>query len=219
MPKVKVPRKSTAVDMTAMCDVAFLLLSFFILTTKFKPSEALAVVTPNSVASKVAPQDDVVLITIDKDGKVFFSMSEDSPRREVIEAVNQRKNLGLTEAEMTNFTRAQFVGVPFSKLKPFLNLSQDNQIRQTEGIPVRDTLDNQMVDWIAAAKTAFQGKKMNLLLKGDNESKYPSFHAVINAFKKNDEMKFQMVTNPENVPPGTELFQKNMSRITAAAEE
>ena len=29
MPKVKIPRKSTAVDMTAMCDVAFLLLSFF----------------------------------------------------------------------------------------------------------------------------------------------------------------------------------------------
>ncbi|MEJ7766862.1 MAG: biopolymer transporter ExbD [Chitinophagaceae bacterium] len=214
MPKVKVPRKSTAVDMTAMCDVAFLLLSFFILTTKFKPSEALAVVTPNSVASKVAPQDDVVLITIDKDGKVFFSMSEDAPRREVIEALNKRKSLGLSESEMTNFERAQFVGVPFSKLKSFLNLKQDDQIKQIEGIPVRDTLDNQMVEWIAAAKSAFQGKKMNLLLKGDNDSKYPSFHAVINSFKKNDEMKFQMVTNPENVPAGTELFNKNMSRAT-----
>ena len=60
MPKVKVARKSTAIDMTAMCDVAFLLLSFFILTTKFKPSEALAVVTPNSVSSKAAPENDVV---------------------------------------------------------------------------------------------------------------------------------------------------------------
>ena len=68
MPKVKVPRKSTPIDMTAMCDVAFLLLSFFILTTKFKPSEALAVVTPNSVSNKVAPEKDAVLITIDKDG-------------------------------------------------------------------------------------------------------------------------------------------------------
>jgi len=219
MPKVKVPRKSTAVDMTAMCDVAFLLLSFFILTTKFKPSEALAVVTPNSVASKVAPQDDVVMITIDKEGKVFFSMSEDAPRREVIEAINQRKNLGLSEAEMKNFERAQFVGVPFSKLKPYLNLKLDDQIKQTEGIPVRDTLDNQMADWIAAAKSAYQGKKMNLLLKGDNDSKYPSFHAVIDAFKTNDEMKFQMVTNPENVPAGTDLYRKNMARIPDAETE
>ena len=219
MPKVKVPRKSTAVDMTAMCDVAFLLLSFFILTTKFKPSEALAVVTPNSVASKVAPQDDVVMITIDKEGKVFFSMSDDAPRREVIEAINQRKNLGLSDAEMTNFERAQFVGVPFSKLKPYLNLKQDDQIKQTEGIPVRDTLDNQMGDWIAAAKSAYQGKKMNLLLKGDNDSKYPSFHAVIDAFKNNDEMKFQMFTIPEIVPAGTDLFRTNMSRAPAGETE
>jgi hypothetical protein len=144
-------------------------------------------------------------------------MSEDAPRREVIEAINTRKNLALTEAEMSNFERAQFVGVPFSKLKSFLNLKLDDQIKQTEGIPVKDSLDNQMVDWIAAAKSAFQGKKMNLLLKGDNESKYPSFHAVINSFKKNDEMKFQMVTNPENVPPGTELYQKNMNK-TAETE-
>src|SRR3954447_8774060 len=106
MPKVKVPRKSTSVDMTAMCDVAFLLLSFFILTTKFKPSEALAVVTPNSVANKVAPQDDVVQITIDKSGNVFYSMSEDAPRREVIETINSLRNLGLSEAEMNNFTKA-----------------------------------------------------------------------------------------------------------------
>ena len=35
MPKVKIPRKSTAVDMTAMCDVAFLLLTFFMLTSNF----------------------------------------------------------------------------------------------------------------------------------------------------------------------------------------
>ena len=219
MPKVKVPRKSTAVDMTAMCDVAFLLLSFFILTTKFKPSEALAVVTPNSVANKVAPQKDVVMITIDKDGKVFFSMSSDAPKRKVIEAINSRKNLGLTEAEMKSFENSQFVGVPFSKLKSYLNLKLDDQVKQTEGIPVLDTLDNQMYDWINAAVTAYQGKKMNLLLKGDNESKYPSFHAVIGAFKKNDQMKFQMITNPENVPIGTDLYRKNMSRAAPGEEE
>ena len=72
MSRPKLPRKSTSIDMTAMCDVAFLLLSFFILTTKFKPSEAITVITPSSVASKVAPDKDVVLITIDKNGKVFL---------------------------------------------------------------------------------------------------------------------------------------------------
>jgi biopolymer transport protein ExbD len=219
MPKVKVPRKSTSVDMTAMCDVAFLLLSFFILTTKFKPSEALAVVTPNSVANKVAPQDDVVQITIDKSGNVFYSMSDDAPRREVIETINSLRNLGLTEAEMKNFTQAKFIGVPFSKLKAFLNLKEEQQVKVIEGIPVRDSSNNELVDWMRAAATAFQGSKMNLLLKGDNDSKYPSFQGVINAFKKNDLMKFQMITNPEGVPAGTELYRKNMAGQAAADAE
>ena len=45
MPKVKIPRKSTAIDMTAMCDVAFLLLTFFILTTKFRAAEVVRLAT------------------------------------------------------------------------------------------------------------------------------------------------------------------------------
>ena len=67
-----------------------------------------------------------------------------------------------------------------------------------------------MVDWMRATADGFKGTKMNLLVKGDNTSKYPSFKGVIDAFKKNDLMKFQMVTNPEGVPPGTELYNANM---------
>lgn len=216
MPKVKVPRKSTTVDMTAMCDVAFLLLSFFILTTKFKPSEALAVVTPNSVSNKVAPQTDAVLITIDKEGKVYYSVSDENTeeKQRIIEEINKSQNLGLTDTEIKGFLRpGSYIGVPFSKLQSYLRLTPD-QLKQTpvEGIPVLDTTNNQLTAWMRAAATAFQGSKMNLLVKGDNASKYPAFQAVINAFKKNDLMKFQMITNPEGVPPGTELFRKNMSR-------
>jgi len=76
MARPKIPRKSTAVDMTAMCDVAFLLLSFFILTTKFKPSEAVPVNTPSSVAAKVAPETNVVMISLNKDGKIFLSTGD-----------------------------------------------------------------------------------------------------------------------------------------------
>ena len=52
---------------------------------------------------------------------------------------------------------------------------------------------------------------MNLLLKGDNSSKYPAFKNVVAALKKNDLLKFQMVTNPESAPAGTELYKKQMS--------
>lgn len=216
MPKVKVPRKSTAVDMTAMCDVAFLLLAFFILTTKFKPDEALSVVTPKSVSTKPAEQKDVVLITMDKEGKVYFSVSDDATaeKGEIIDVVDQLKTLGLTEQEKAAFKRSgSFVGVPFSQLKSYLQLSPE-QLKsfKSPGITVTDTLNNEMVTWMRAAATAFQGSKMNLLVKGDNDAKYPSFKGVIDAFKKNEIFKFQMITDPENVPAGTELYKKNQAR-------
>lgn len=205
--------------MTAMCDVAFLLLSFFILTTKFKPSETLAVQTPSSVASKVAPQKDVALVTIDKAGKVFLSFSEDAPRKEIMEAINTDRNLGLSDAEMNALATGPFIGVPMSQLKSLAAQPKDNWPKMDlPGIPVIDSANNEMVHWMRAVKSGFQGIKMNLLVKGDNSSKYPSFKGVIDAFKKNDEQKFQMVTNPEGVPEGTELYRKNISGKAKAEE-
>jgi len=209
MPKVKVARKSTAIDMTAMCDVAFLLLSFFILTTKFKPSEVLKVTTPNSVSHNAAPENDVVLITMDKDGKIFLSVSDKntSEKRTMIDNINTSKGLNLTDAQKKAFVRANsFVGVPFSQLGGFLNTPPDDIKKlKMDGIPVTDTLNNQLTEWLTAAKGAFEGRKMQILVKGDNNAKYPSFQGILNALKKNDLLKFQMVTNPEGVPAGSEL--------------
>ncbi len=53
----------------------------------------------------------------------------------------------------------------------------------------------------------YTGTKVNLLLKGDNLAKYPYFKNVLTAFKKNDLLKFQMVTEPESVPEGTVLYK------------
>ncbi len=216
MARAKLPRKSTNIDMTAMCDVAFLLLSFFILTTKFKPSEALAVTPPSSVSTKVVEGKDVVLVTIDKEGKVFFSLSDDAPKKEVFEALNTNRNLGLSSAEIANLANLPFMGIPLSQIKSLASKTPDDfKGINFPGIPVMDTANNELIPWVAAALTAFQGQRMNLQVKGDNQAKYPSFAAVIKAFKKNDQLKFQMVTNAEGVPVGTELYNKNLKAIQA----
>lgn len=209
MGRAKLPRKSTTIDMTAMCDVAFLLLAFFILTTKFKPAEAIAVTTPNSVAAKIAPDKDIVLITIDKDGKVFITMDDKQKKEVVANTLNTTMNLGINVAA---FKEAGFFGAPFSGMASFLSIPEDKRKgAQLPGIPVKDSADNQMVTWMRVIKEAYMGQKMNLLLKGDNAARFPAFKAVIDAFKKNDELKFQMVTNPESVPSGTELWKRSMS--------
>jgi len=223
MPKVKVPRKSTSIDMTAMCDVAFLLLSFFILATQFKPDEALEVVTPKSVSTRQLEGKDIVLVTMDRDGKVYFSIDDNNPDEKeiVIEEVDKMKNLGLTDAEKAAFkNRGSFVGVPFSQLKSYLQMSPD-QIKDLNhpGIPVTDTLNNELQVWMRATVEAFKGKKMNLMVKGDNEAKYPSFKGIIDAFKKNEQFKFSMVTDPEGVPEGTELARKIEKMGAKATDE
>lgn len=209
MGRAKLPRKSTSIDMTAMCDVAFLLLSFFILTTKFKPSEAIAVETPSSVSSKVAPNKDFVLVTIDKDGKVFLTIDDKQKREAVANSLNATKNLGI---DVAAFKSASFVGAPLSGLKTFLSLSEENRKGdQLPGIPCKDSTDNELIIWMQVVNEAYAGSKMDLLLKGDNVAKYPAFKNVLTAFKKNNIQKFQMVTNPENAPAGSELYNKSMS--------
>ncbi|MEO8117468.1 MAG: hypothetical protein ABI653_07440 [Bacteroidota bacterium] len=47
---------------------------------------------------------------------------------------------------------------------------------------------------------------------------YPSFKNIIDALKKNDLLKFQMVTNPQNVPEGTDLWKENMDKKPTAKE-
>jgi biopolymer transport protein ExbD len=229
MGRAKIPRKSTNIDMTAMCDVAFLLLSFFILATKFKPPEALSVVTPSSVSSKVAPDKNVVMVTMDHEGKAYFSVSDGNvnEKKDIIDAINTSKNLGLTDAEKKNFyaNPSSYVGVPFSQLKSYLdlNIEQVKGFKQP-GIPVQDSTNNELIDWMRAAVTVsadggFNGGHMNILVKGDDAAKYPSFQGVIYAFKKNDQLKFQLVTNPVAAPPGSELDKLQRTSGSKSSEQ
>ncbi len=126
----------------------------------------------------------------------------------MIDDINTAKSLGLTDVEKSNFVNkpASYIGAPFSQLKSFLDKTPEQlKTMVLPGIPVKDSTDNELVDWIRAATTAFQGAKMSLLVKGDNASKYPAFQGVLIAFKKNDQLKFQMVTSPVAAPRGSEL--------------
>ena len=221
MSRPKIARKSTSVDMTAMCDVAFLLLSFFILTAKPKASENINVVTPSSVSSKIAPEKDVTLISITKDGKVYLSMDNKDVKGEVANQLNANNGANLSPADIAAFKKAEFFGTPISQLKSFLQIPADKvKADALPGIPVTDTLHNELTSWMRAvvAASASTNTKLNILLKGDNDSKYPAFKGVKTALLKNDQPKFQMITNAEGVPTGTDLYKKMMSGGGASAE-
>jgi biopolymer transport protein ExbD len=213
MARPKLPRKSTTVDMTAMCDVAFLLLTFFILTTKFKPSEVISITTPNSVSAKVAPEKDVTLISIDKEGKAYLSLDNENVKGAMAREMNETGGAGLSDQDIELFKKASFFATPISQVKSYLAIpEEDRKANALPGIPIADTANNEMIKWIQYVVSAHskENEKLNLIIKGDNLVKYPQFKNVIDAFKKNDQFKFQMITNPEGVPEGTDLWKRFM---------
>jgi biopolymer transport protein ExbD len=202
--------------MTPFVDVAFLILAFFIMATKFKPPEPVEVETPKSVSSAILEEKDALLITISADNRVFLNISSPKdPKKleEIASGISTTRNLGLTQTEIENFRRAPIVGVPFSSLKSLLQLSDEEfkNVKQP-GIPVLDTLNNELVWWIAEAKKAFAGGRLLYMIKGDNNSKFPTFEAVVNALKKNDEFKYNLITDQEEAPKGTELYKKRLTQ-------
>ncbi len=225
MPRVKLPRKSTHVDMTAFCDVAFLLLSFFMLATKFKPTEAVEIKPPGSVSSDIIPDKDMIMVSFDKDGKVYFSMDPEaksdntdpkSPKvkMQVIQAMNQTYNLGLTDEQMVSFVKSAGVGVPFTQLKSFLDMNVEEQGKvKPDGIPT-DSTNNELKFWLREALAAFAQtrRETNLLIKGDNATKYPAFKNVIKTFKDLDQYKFKLITQPEDVPVNSEKFREDLKK-------
>lgn len=209
MPRIKIPRKSTNIDMTAMCDVAFLLLSFFILATKQKPPEALAVKTPTSVSSKAVP-DKSIIITFTADGKAFLALGDDTKKDDVIKNINDTRNLGLSPAELKKLAKVEFIGFPLNQLKASLAINGTIPADKMPGIPI-DSTNNEMVYWLKSVSNVYAGTDQSkleqmLLVKGDINAHYPIFKAIKDAFKDNEIFKFRIVTEGEAPPVGSELY-------------
>ena len=195
MGRGKIKHRSTSIDMTAMCDVAFLLLSFFILTAKFKSADAVQITTPHSVSNKPADaSSDAFIVEIDKSGIVYIELSDSGIRSKVIDAMEQIKA----------------VQMPADQQKKFV----------LPGIPV-DSTGGELRDWVAAGLSAYNNdtKAIHFIIKGDNAAKYPSFQGVIIAFKKNDLMKFQLLTNPVAAPIGSELDKQQKVTGNKSSEQ
>ncbi len=72
MPKIKKRRMGVAIDNTPLVDVGFLLLTFFMLTTTFRPPEEVEIILPSSHSAFKLPETDVMLVSISKDNRIFL---------------------------------------------------------------------------------------------------------------------------------------------------
>src|SRR5665213_13649 len=103
MPKIKLPRSSPSIDMTPMVDLAFLLVTFFMLTTKFRPDEAVTVTIPFSVSTTKLP-DNVITVNIDSAGRVFYDMDSKDVRKTLVTYMAGKYKVVLSDNDVQRFS-------------------------------------------------------------------------------------------------------------------
>ena len=210
MPHAKLPRKSTHIDMTAMCDVAFLLLTFFMLATKFKPEEPVVVKTPSSISSIPLPDKDIMLLTVDTRGRIFFAIDNKVMRKALIDDIDYEKGLKLSDAEKTTFSIGASTGIPLNSLKSYLSSTPDQQKAMdvnAPGIPSDTSVNapnNELAAWIKSARNT--NPKLRICIKADGDASYPSVSKIIKTLEGWKIFKFNLITNLKGIPPGTAAY-------------
>ena len=196
MARIKPKRHGVVTDMTAMCDVAFLLLTFFILTTEFKQPDVEDIVTPSSISkSKLTEGDNTMTISVTKDGRYYFSPTNNpSQRVELLEKMGEKYNITFTEQEKTAFQNTQFVGVPVAQLKAFLQLPEEQRKKYKGSIPI-DSANTQLVEWVQ--NNAKINREAKLAVKGDGGASYDKFKVLFEGLRDIEFYKFVLVTTEE----------------------
>lgn len=201
MAKVKMSKNAASIDMTAMCDVAFLLLTFFILTATAKVPEPISVDTPSSTNKTKLPSDKLVVVTVGS-GKenVFFDLKGREIRKRTLELMGDKYKMEFTEEEKNQFALMEGFGVPIEGLSQLLKLSSADRNKEGTqvGIPF-DSINNQLKDWIYTARQANielnpDGEELQFALKGDAKLQYPKIKKIMDIYQDQKINTFDLVT-------------------------
>ena len=197
MPKVKIKRRNTPLDMAPMTDVAFLLLTFFMLTSNFTQKQPVKVDTPSSISEIKIPETNIMMILVDRTGKVFFNVDGQQSRMNVLKKMGEIYKIDFSKEELKEFALMGSFGVPMNQMKTFLNMKPDDRDRAENalGIPC-DSVDNQFRNWVSATRME-KGADAIIAIKGDKGATYPSIKKVMSSLQAINENRYNLVTGLE----------------------
>jgi biopolymer transport protein ExbD len=184
-----------AIDMTPMVDLAFLLVTFFMLTATAIPDEPVTVDMPSSVSEIQIPETNVLTVTIGKDSRVFFNVDGQHTRADLLGRMGELYGLTFTPEETHTFAIISSIGVPVGSLKQFLSMDPEQRKAVTQpGIPC-DSARNELADWILQARLA--NRSVRIAIKGDQDADYPTVKKVIDTMIDRKVNRFNLITNME----------------------
>lgn len=170
MSKIKAKRVGFRLDMTPMVDVAFLLLTFFMLTTKFRPPETVSIDLPQSHSNMKLPESDVMTVTVASDNSMLMGLSSQPARVRLFDSVIRPRlmNGGIPEAAIAD------------SLKKF-RLMESFRIEREE-----------LYAYIRDAR--FADQRMRPVIRADHNADFESVNYVMKVFKKSNLLNFNLVT-------------------------
>jgi biopolymer transport protein ExbD len=102
-----------------------------------------------------------------------------------------------SEEDQKKFALMESFGVPMGSLKQIIDLKPaDRKNVQQPGIP-KDSLDNQLADWVQNARIAnieLHDKELELAIKGDAKEEYPAIRKVMDILQDQKINSFSLVT-------------------------
>jgi len=216
MAKIKMPKSNPSLDMTPMVDLAFLLVTFFMLTATSRVTEPVIVDPPSSNQDKLLPEN-VIMVTVDNRGRSFFTINNPEVRRGTLERMGKQYNITFTKEEEDKFANMTSFGVPIAQLKEYIHMSDPERVvvnTKVKGIPL-DSLDNQLGNWIQFGRISertiakqqqdkakalgreFKDKPLRFAIKADSKTNFLQVKDVIKVFTKKEIFIFNLITNLE----------------------
>jgi biopolymer transport protein ExbD len=206
MPKIKKAARSPHIDMTPMVDLFSLLLTFFILTATFRPSDPAQLTTPNSNSDKEIPDHDVFTIFIAPDandiekGVVFIDLDNGKDtttrfRSDMLEQMAFRYEMTFTPEEYTIFSRKSNFGMPMDMIRGWINAENMQEADKFQvGIPM-DSIDNQFAWWVYSARVVNPGAE--IAIKADGDVPFPMIKKVLDVVQAEGVNRFNLITTLE----------------------
>lgn len=200
MGRFKVKKQDTFIDMTPMSDVMVLLLTFFMLTATFVKEEPIKVNTPGSVSEVKIPENNLLTIFVEKNGKVFMTMDSPATLRKLANAMNEKGSLNLSPQQVETFAQAPTFGTPLNTIAGWLETDNRNELlikSQEAGIPC-DSLNNELKTWVSTAREAC-GEGMGIAIKADKSTSYAVIKRVMDTLRDIDEARYKLITSLKGV--------------------
>lgn len=215
MGKIKVAKHAPSIDMTPMVDLAFLLVTFFMLTASFRMAEPVVVDPPASHSDKTLPEN-TILVTVDNNGRAFFGIGNGEAKINALAKISEKYGVKFTADQVKKFGGLSSFGVEVKDLPRYLDASEAERLKfqPQKGVPL-DSLNNQLKDWITYGATElnviytrnreeakeknieFKGEKPRYAIKADAKAKYIYVKDVFKTFTDMKIYTFNLITSLE----------------------